>query len=70
MQFSGGIYSMQRALYSELRTIYETSVSRPNTFRQTIKLRDLVDGKILRQAVIHTNHQIVLGSEQTAGHLL
>ena len=93
---------MKRKLYSELRTLYETNALKPNTFRQTIKLRDLVDAKLLRQAVdrtmerypyfcvrlvreentyyfvdnpapvpvIQTNHQIVLGSEQTAGHLL
>ena len=93
---------MSRKLYSELRTIYETDSDKPNTFRQTIKLGDLVDGEILRKAVartmerypyfrvrlvmegdnpvfeenpspvpvIHTNHQTVLGSEQTSGHLL
>ena len=93
---------MSRKLYSELRTIYETASDKPNTFRQTIKLGDLVDGEILRKAVartmerypyfrvrlvmegdipvfeenpspvpvIHTNHQTVLGSEQTSGHLL
>ena len=93
---------MHIELYSELRTIYETTPTKPNTFRQTIKLRDLVDGEILRKAVdktmerypyfrvrlviegntpvfvdnpspvpvLHTNHQTVLGSEQTSGHLL
>ena len=45
---------MKRYLYSELRTFYETTDAEPNTFRQTIKLRDLVDGAILRQAVDKT----------------
>ena len=45
---------MYRKLYSELRTIYETTSTKPNTFRQTIKLRDLVDGEILRKAVDKT----------------
>lgn len=45
---------MNRKLYSELRTLYETTASKPNTFRQTIKLKDLVDGRILRQAVDKT----------------
>lgn len=45
---------MYRKLYSELRTIYETTATKPNTFRQTIKLGDLVDGVILRKAVDKT----------------
>lgn len=42
---------MKRKLYSELRTIYETTTADPHTFRITIKLKDLVDGEILRAAV-------------------
>ena len=45
---------MTRSLYSELRTLYETTEAEPNTFRQTIKLRDLVDGWILKEAVDKT----------------
>lgn len=45
---------MTRSLYSELRTLYETTGAEPNTFRQTIKLRDLVDGWILKEAVDKT----------------
>ena len=93
---------MKRKLYSELRTIYETSAADPHTFRLTIKLKDLVDGQVLRRAVdttmrrypyfqvrlcrenddlyfeenpaplpvLFTNQRIVLGSEQTSGHLI
>ena len=42
---------MKRKLYSELRTIYETTAADPHTFRLTIKMKDLVDGKVLRAAV-------------------
>lgn len=42
---------MERKLYSELRTIYETTAADPHTFRLTIKLKDLVDGAVLRRAV-------------------
>ncbi|MBE6726456.1 MAG: hypothetical protein E7576_14895 [Ruminococcaceae bacterium] len=45
---------MSRTLYSELRTIYETTEADPHTFRITIKLKDLVDGGILRAAVDKT----------------
>lgn len=45
---------MIRKLYSELRTIYETTVYDPHTFRLTIKLRDIIDGEILRRAVDKT----------------
>ena len=41
---------MKRALYSEIRTIYETSEADPHTYRLTIKLKDLVDGAVLRRA--------------------
>lgn len=93
---------MKRELYSELRTLYETTAADPHTFRLTIKLKDLIDGDLLRAAVgrtmrrypyfrvrlstmdgepcfednpapvpvIHSNQRVVLGSEQTAGHLL
>ena len=37
-------------LFSELRTIYETTAEDPHTFRLSIKLKDLIDGDILRNA--------------------
>ena len=42
---------MKQQLYSELRTIYETTAAAPHTFRLTFKLKDLVDGASLRRAV-------------------
>lgn len=45
---------MKRTLYSELRTLYETTPSDPHTFRLTIKLQDLIDGETLRTAVQKT----------------
>ncbi len=42
---------MKHRLYSELRTLYETSASDPHTFRLAIKLKDLIDGEKLRGAV-------------------
>ena len=45
---------MKRKLYSELRTIYETTAADPHTFRITIKMKDLVDGEVLRAAVDRT----------------
>ena len=45
---------MRRTLYSELRTLYETTAADPHTFRLTIKLKDLVDGEVLRGAVDST----------------
>ena len=41
----------KRSLYSELRTIYETTAADPHTFRLAIRLADAVDGEKLRQAV-------------------
>ena len=38
-------------LFSELRTIYETTLLDPHTFRITIKMKDIIDGKLLREAV-------------------
>ncbi len=93
---------MKRTLFSELRTVYETTQSDPHTFRIAIKLKDLVDGSVLRRAVdatmvrypysrvrmcvkgdkilfednpaplpvLNTKQKVVLGGEQTAGHLL
>ena len=45
---------MKRPLFSELRTIYETSAADPHTYRLTIKLKDLVDGSVLRRAADQT----------------
>ena len=45
---------MKHDLYSELRTLYETTAEEPHTFRLAIKLKDLVDGKLLRKAVDQT----------------
>ena len=93
---------MKRKLYSELRTIYETTANDPHTFRITIKLRDRIDGDVLRHAVdrtmerypyyrmriyldgdkvcfednvasvpvINTKQKIILGGEETSGHLI
>ena len=41
-------------LYSELRTIYETTAEDPHTFRITIKLKDIIDGELFRRAVEKT----------------
>ena len=41
---------MKHKLYSELRTVYETTVENPHTFRVTVKTKDMVDGDKLRQA--------------------
>ena len=35
-------------LFSELRTIYETTLLDPHTYRITIKMKDIIDGKLLR----------------------
>ena len=45
---------MKTELYSELRTIYETSYADPHTYRITIKLKDMIDGGVLRRAVDRT----------------
>lgn len=45
---------MKRTLYSELRTLYETTAADPHTFRITIKLKDLIDGNVFRDAVDRT----------------
>lgn len=42
---------MSIKLYSELRTIYETTAADPHTFRITIKLKDIIDGRLFRRAV-------------------
>jgi len=38
-------------LFSELRTIYETTLLDPHTYRITIKMKDIIEGKLLREAV-------------------
>ncbi len=45
---------MKQTLFSELRTIYETSYRDPHTFRLSIKMKDLIDGAILRHAAYRT----------------
>lgn len=45
---------MKHKLYSELRTIYETTCENPHTFRVTIKMKDMLDGDILKRAVDKT----------------
>ncbi len=45
---------MFRELWAQLLTVYETKDSEPNTFRETITLKDPIDGEILRQAVDET----------------
>lgn len=42
------------SLYSELRTVYEAMPDNPRTFRLTVKLKDMVDEKVLVQAVRKT----------------
>ena len=42
---------MIHRLFSELRTIYETTPANPHTFRLTIKMKDMVKEDTLRQAV-------------------
>lgn len=51
---SAAKWPKRRALYSELRTIYETTAADPHTFRLTFKLKDMIDGKLLRMAVDKT----------------
>ena len=41
---------MKHKLFSEIRTVYETTLDNPHTFRVTIKTKDMVDGTILRHA--------------------
>ena len=45
---------MRKKLYSELRTFYEMTQADPHTFRLTLKMKDLVDGRLLRRAVDQT----------------
>ena len=45
---------MRRKLYSEMRTVYETTVQNPHTFRVTVKTKDMVDEPILKEAVEKT----------------
>ncbi len=45
---------MRRPLYSELRTVYETTAGNPHTFRVTVKMKDMIDGRILESAVRKT----------------
>lgn len=41
---------MRYELYTEMRTVYETTDQNPHTFRVTIKTKDMVDGDLLQQA--------------------
>lgn len=45
---------MKHTLFSELRTIYETTAEDPHTFRLSIKMKDLIDVDIMREAVNRT----------------
>jgi hypothetical protein len=45
---------MRHELYSELRTAYESTAANPRTCRVTIKMKDMVDGTVLREAVDRT----------------
>ena len=45
---------MRQTLFSELRTIYETTAEDPHTYRLSIKMKDLIDGDILRSAAKRT----------------
>lgn len=42
---------MRQELYSELRTIYETTDAYPHSLRVTMTMKDMVDGEKLKQAV-------------------
>ena len=39
---------MKYSLYAQLRTIYETTVDNPHTFRVTCKMKDMIDQDILQ----------------------
>lgn len=41
---------MKHKLFSEMRTVYETTLDNPHTFRVTVKTKDMVDGKMLQHA--------------------
>ena len=41
---------MRYPLYTEMRTVYETTVQNPHTFRVTVKMKDMVDGDVLQEA--------------------
>ena len=45
---------MKQRWFTGLRTIYETTPKDPHTFRLSIKLKDLIDGDILRSAADRT----------------
>ncbi len=47
-------YILEQTLFSELRTIYGTTFEDPHTFRLLIKLKDLIDGDVLRSAANRT----------------
>ena len=42
---------MIHSLYSELRTLYETTPENPHTFRLSLKMKDMIKEPILREAV-------------------
>ena len=41
---------MRYPLFTEKRTVYETTAQNPHTFRVTIKMKDMVDHEVLRHA--------------------
>ena len=42
---------MERRLFSELRSFYESTREKPNDIRIRIRMRDLIDPGVLRHAV-------------------
>ncbi len=49
-----GTIRMKYELFTEARTVYETTQKNPHTFRVTIKTKDMVDGQVLSQACTKT----------------
>lgn len=45
---------MKHKLYSELRTIYETTKKNPHTFRVTVKMQDIINRDVLRRSIDKT----------------
>ena len=58
---------MKHKLFSEIRTVYETTLDNPHTFRVTIKTKDMVDGTILRHATGTTVKRYLFPDETGLG---
>ena len=51
---SGKDKTMRRKLSTQMRTVYETTVLNPHTFRVTVKTKDMVEQSVLEEAVAKT----------------